>query len=99
LLAATEKKRPLFTHETQGANYPACYAQKLSPSINVELVVGLEVFGWAECAGHLYIALVLSFIYGIGDALSKSLDKDLRNPMEQDHDTTFHTRDHHPRPA
>jgi len=53
----------------------------------------------AECAGHLYIALVLSFIYGIGDALSKSLDKDLRNPMEQDHDTTFHTRDHHPRPA
>jgi hypothetical protein len=62
-------------------------------------VYGREVFGWDECAGHLYIALVLSFIYGIGDALIKSLDKDLRNAMEQDHDTTFHTRDHHPRPA
>jgi hypothetical protein len=28
------------------------------------------------------VALVLSFIYGIGDALIKSLGKDLRNAME-----------------
>jgi hypothetical protein len=37
--------RPLSAHETRGAMLPASRAQKLSLQINVELVVGLEVFG------------------------------------------------------
>jgi hypothetical protein len=79
----TNSIRPLFTHETRGAISPVCYAQKLSPQINVELVGGLEVFGWDRCASHLHIALVLSSLYGIGDARRKTWGKDLRDAMER----------------
>jgi hypothetical protein len=41
----TNSIRPLSTHETRGAIFPPCHAQKLSPQINVELVDGEEVFG------------------------------------------------------
>jgi hypothetical protein len=36
--------RPLFAHDMRGAMLPVQRARKLSPSINVKLVVGLEVF-------------------------------------------------------
>jgi hypothetical protein len=36
---------PLSAHEIRGAILPVLHAQKLSPSINVELVGSLEVFG------------------------------------------------------
>ena len=74
---------PFSTHETRGAISPVCYAQKLSPQINVELVGGLEVFGWDKCASHFHIALVLSSLYGIGDARRKTWGKDLRDAMER----------------
>jgi hypothetical protein len=38
-------KTPLLVHETRGAILPVCYAQKLSPPINVELEDDQEVFG------------------------------------------------------
>jgi DNA-binding transcriptional ArsR family regulator len=37
--------RPFAAHETRGAILPALRAQKLSTEMNVELVVGQEVFG------------------------------------------------------
>jgi hypothetical protein len=42
---ARTTKRPLSVHAPRGAIYPAWPAQKLSPSINVKLVVREEVFG------------------------------------------------------
>jgi hypothetical protein len=40
----TNSIRPLLVHNTKGAILPVQRARKLSPQINVELVVGLEVF-------------------------------------------------------
>jgi len=41
----TNSIRPLCGHNTRGAVLPAERVRKLSPSMNVELVDGQEVFG------------------------------------------------------
>jgi hypothetical protein len=82
-LGLTNSIRPLLRHTLSSPILVPDYAQQLSPQINVELGGGPEVFGWDRCAGHLCSMLMLSSIYSLGDALRKTLGKNLRNAMER----------------